>query len=86
MVAASSSFRRKAAGGDGASWTDFANAAKAAAQGLEAPALRALEKDFRALHLEPLLEGLEKLKEEGTQRLQELLASGGRDALLFEAL
>lgn len=65
MVAASSVFCRKAEGrSDGASWTDFANAARGVAQGLAEPleALEDLEKQFRQKHLEPLLEGLELLQ------------------------
>ena len=75
MVAASSVFCCKAEGrSDGASWTDFANAARGVAQGLAEPleALEDLEKQFRQKHLEPLLEGLELLQRvDALSQLQE---------------
>lgn len=77
LEAASNSFCRKADHREGASWTDFANAAKAAAE--ESPdvpdALKELEARFRRLHMDPLLEGLEKLLhgDGALHQLQEVL-------------
>ncbi|CAK9117626.1 unnamed protein product [Durusdinium trenchii] len=72
LCAASSSFCRKAMS-EGASWTDFANVAKAVAEETqETQELTELEAHFRALHLEPLFKGLEHLQRGEANALQQL--------------
>eukprot|EP00435_Cladocopium_sp_Y103_P002118 s5897_g1.t1 len=85
LEAASNSFCRKVDHREGASWTDFANAAKAAAE--ESPdvpdALKQLEARFRRLHLDPLLEAGHQLRPRGISPYTMELPSGlGLEKLL----
>ncbi|CAE7456727.1 RAP, partial [Symbiodinium sp. CCMP2456] len=89
LAASGSLFCRKAGLGDGASWTDFANVAKAVSQeGAQAQSdvLKELEVRFRRLHLEKLLEELLHTQQGGEgalSRVQQVLDDASIDTSVF---